>query len=401
MAMRVADGFSLVELLISVTLLCALMGALFVVIGPVHAVFSVQPEVQDAQQRLRFAVTRLQQSIESAGAGLEGGPAGGPLFHYFASILPYRIGERRSDAAAGVFYRPDVLSVVTVPAGAARGRIRALSMTGGLVALTMDSTCSMTSTAICGFSSGMSVVALHRNGRLWSGRVDHVQGALLLVESSSIETEAETTAEAMLAEADIAVYFLSTDRASGTSRLTQYDGRATESPVVDHVVTLSFEYFGDARPPQTIPREPVADRPPAIDTTYGPRPPASAMDDPGDAWPVGENCVFTSTGTGHAPRLVALAGTASLVPLTASSLTDGPWCPDASALNRFDADLLRIRRIVISVRVQAPFPWLRGPRGAQFLNGGSGRDATRLIPDQEIQFAVTPRNLQPSENPPP
>jgi hypothetical protein len=81
------------------------------------------------------------------------------------------------------------------------------------------------------------------------------------------------------------------------------------------------------------------------------------------------------------------------VSLGAEMLTDGPWCPDASAANRFDADLLRVRRIRVTLRVESAVASLRGPAGVLFRRGGTSRAAERLVPDQEIRFDVTPRNL--------
>ena len=66
----------------------------------------------------------------------------------------------------------------------------------------------------------------------------------------------------------------------------------------------------------------------------------------GDAdtgYPLGENCAFArSAGGAIVPRLPTLAPQPVLVALTQSSLTDGPWCPDATNPNRYDADLLRV-----------------------------------------------------------
>ena len=35
-------------------------------------------------------------------------------------------------------------------------------------------------------------------------------------------------------------------------------------------------------------------------------------------------------------------------------LTDGPFCPDSTSASRFDADLLRIRKVGVVLRVQVP-----------------------------------------------
>ena len=80
------------------------------------------------------------------------------------------------------------------------------------------------------------------------------------------------------------------------------------------------------------------------------------------------------------PRLppVAAAAGRSLASCTRSMLTDGPWCPDAAATNRFDADLLRIRMIVVSVRVESANETLRGPAGPLFIRGGTSPGGHRL-----------------------
>lgn len=57
-------------------------------------------------------------------------------------------------------------------------------------------------------------------------------------------------------------------------------------------------------------------------------------------------------------------------------LTDGPWLPDAASPARYDADLLRVRRIRVSLRVRPERLFLGAP-----------------LLDQRISFDVTPRNL--------
>ena len=106
--------------------------------------------------------------------------------------------------------------------------------------------------------------------------------------------------------------------------LMRYDGRESTFPVLDDVIALGFEYFGDR---------------------------------------------------------------AAIAP---SLLTDGPW-PEASAAERFDADVLRIRRVRVRLRLQAPAPF-RGRPGAFFRHPGTATDARRLVPDREISVDVSLRN---------
>ena len=96
------------------------------------------------------------------------------------------------------------------------------------------------------------------------------------------------------------------------------------------------------------------------------------------------------------PRLAVLdagGGATALVKLTSAELTDGPWCPDPTNANRWDADLLRIRRIGVTLRVESANAALRGPAGVLFAHGGTSRNGNRWLPDQQITFQVTPRNL--------
>ena len=51
------------------------------------------------------------------------------------------------------------------------------------------------------------------------------------------------------------------------------------------------------------------------------------------------------------------------------------------------------RMLRFTLRVQTALASLRGPAGLLFTHGGLSRAAGRTVPDVEIQFDVTPRNL--------
>ena len=81
--------------------------------------------------------------------------------------------------------------------------------------------------------------------------------------------------------------------------------------------------------------------------------------------------------------------------LSPAVLQDGPWetgDPDAAV---FDADLRRIRRVRIALRVQAALASMRGPSGTLFTHGGTSTSAARYLPDREIRFDVALRNMNP------
>jgi hypothetical protein len=190
--------------------------------------------------------------------------------------------------------------------------------------------------------------------------------------------------------AGVKTYWLKTDDSNGVYQLMSYAGGASlDVPVADNVVALSFAYEGDPRPPTIV--RPLSN-PDGPWTTYGPAPQMMAV----PPYAARENCVFVDNGTDTPDaRLPTLAAGAGLVPLTAEALTDGPWCPDSSSAARFDADLLRIRSIIVTLRVQAALASLRGPAGALFLHSGSARSGLRWAPDIEITFRVSPRNMNP------
>jgi hypothetical protein len=157
-------------------------------------------------------------------------------------------------------------------------------------------------------------------------------------------------------------------------------------PLLDHVVKLAFQYFGDPEPPRVLDETELP-----LHASYGPAPPS--LDQTRAGWPAGENCAFTVVDGHHEPRLMPLGPAGAAIEFAPALLTDGPWCPDAGARNRFDADLLRIRRVRLTLRVQTAVPSLRGPAGLLFTNGGLARRGGQMVPDLEVQLDVTPRNL--------
>jgi hypothetical protein len=157
------------------------------------------------------------------------------------------------------------------------------------------------------------------------------------------------------------------------------------------VVGLAFEYYGQSQPPELTGSAP--DGTPT--TTYGPGPPPKPDAIPGGDYPPGENCVFATSDGRRVARLPPLSAdsTPALAKLSPGQLTDGPWCPGGWSAARWDADLLRIRRIRITVRLEAASSRFRGPVGPLFVNGGTALSAKQWLPDRQVTFDVTPRNL--------
>jgi type II secretory pathway pseudopilin PulG len=383
-------GLSMIDLLVAMLILGLVSGAVIGLLPPATAAFDTQLEVSDVQQRLRVAISTLQRDLVAAGAGGYSSGSLGGLGDYLAPVLPYRWGSSRPDSP-GTF-RTDAITVLFVPeAAAATTVVRRMPSVDTEQVIETRADCGGLSTQLrCGFVEGMRVL-LFRPGTRWElGILTQAHDAALQVTGIRPLDSEYDRGDAVAVQLETHTYYLRNDPSNATFQLMHYDGDRTDAPVVDDVVRLEFRYWGDPRSPQLIPGRALSD--PGPWTTYGPAPPE--IDSPsGTTWPAGENCVFATVDSLHIPRLPGLAPDASgLVELTAALLRDGPWCPDETSAVRYDADLLRLRRIAVTVRVQAGAASFRGPASAFFMHPGIA-STSRSVPDHEVGLAVAPRNL--------
>jgi hypothetical protein len=384
-----AKGYSLVELLVAMGITLSVLASTLTIASGLQLGFGTEGERADGQQRLRVAMNAISRDLSRAGTGSFQGANGGPLGFSVAAVFPFRQGAVRPDLPGTI--RSDVMTVAYVPAQtAAQTTIRQpMTATSGTAFINLDPGCPPVDPA-CGFSAGMDVMLYDDTGSYDTFRVLTAQPGSLELQHTMTNTAQAYAADARIVEASSHTYYLKADPATDTVQLMHYDGVASDVAVVDHVVGLAFEYFGEPAPPRLV--RPVAD-PTGPWTTYGPKPPRPGVQS--TAYPPGENCVFQldPTGTQQVPRLGTLGVGMTLVKLAVAQLSDGPWCPDAVNAHRYDADLLRIRRVSVTLRLEAALSALRGPAGSLFTRGGTARAAGRWLPDQEIRFDVTPRNL--------
>lgn len=379
-------GFSLLETMLAATLTLIVTATVFSTMHPAEGSFAAQPEAADMQQRLRVAQDTLSRDLLMAGAGAYAGKQSGPLVSYFPPVLPLRQGAR-SDDAAGTF-ATDRITLLYVPSTTAQ-TVLSQALTPAVMSFTpapaLDGGCAVND-PLCGFSKDMTVLVFDGFGNYDPFTITAVNGGAfdLSVNRSSNSMTTVYPAGSKVVELRSHTYYLKTDVAARTSQLMRYDGTSSpDVPIVDNVVGLKFDYYGEPQPPTMT--KPLADVEPP-QTTYGAPPDA-----------MGESCLFLNDGSPTpAPRLPALGnGAQTLVPLTAAQLADGPWCPNGVNANRWDADLLRIRKIGVTLRVQSAVAALRGPAGVLFSNGGTSRGGSTWVPDQEIRFQISPRNLNP------
>jgi len=376
------NGFSLVELTIAMGLMLIVTAGVFTMLNPAQGAFAAQPEVADMQQRLRVATDTLYKDMIMAGGGAYQGQRSGSLLGFFAPVMPYRNGSTNDDPPGT--YKTDTITLTYVPPTMSQTGLatKGPSLNSAEIGVTAEPGCPAAD-PLCGFHAGMTVMMYDDSGNFDTFTITNVQeGGQLHIQhnASKLTYTGYDPATTKIVQAANVVYYLN----AATNQLMLYDGTLNpDVPVVDNVVGLNFEYYGDPQPP-------LIKNPTAVSTswvtTYGPRPTQGVA-----------NCVFDGS-VQPLPLLPTLgAANSGLVQLTAAQLNGteagAQWCPNVASTNRYPAALLRIRKIVAKVRVQAALASLRGPASVLFTNGGTSTSSIKWVPDQEIRFQVTPRNL--------
>lgn len=390
--MRREHGFTLLEMVIAMGVLLGVTAGVFAVLNPSQASFQTQNETSDMQQRLRVGADTLYKDLVMAGGGSYQGTMSGSLLYMFAPVLPYRKGAIGEEP--GGTFKTDTISLVYVPPTMAQTTLAnnpGNSLTNSAVTNVQPEAGCPATDVLCGFKTGMNVLIYDQNGHSDTFTVTQVPGGTKLQHNSDKLTYPyPMNPSTHIVQANNFTYYYN----AATSQLMFYDGQNdADVPVVDNVVGVTFRYWGDPQPPQLNGRALSDISGPA--TTYGPRPPTAAANN-GDGWPNGENCIFQFNGATLGPRLPVLGAggtTNTLVELTQANLSDGPWCPGPASDTLWDADLLRIRKISVTLRVQAAVASLRGPASALFTNGGTSSTASKWAPDQQMTFSVAPRNM--------
>jgi hypothetical protein len=392
------DGYSMLETVVAMALLLTVAAVTVSLRDASQASFAVEAEAADMHQRLRVAAGTLSKDLLMAGAGVYQGVNKGPLAYYFAPVLPYRRGTKRDDPS-GIF-RADAITLMYIPSTVAQTTLATNGPSGvsADIGVNGDAGCPV-GDAVCGFNNGMTVLLFDSSGDYDPFTITNIQSNLLHVDSASgnLTRTNYQSGTTRIVQLTTIVYYLKSNPATETYQLMSVEGgTGSDVPVADHIVALTFDYYGDPQPPM-LTSKPLTD-PVGPWTTYGPPPPALGQQIPTNGYPPGENCVFMVdpiTGL-QLPRLNVLGtnpATNPLVQLTSAQLTDGPWCPDALSANRWDADLLRIRRIGVTLRVESAVAAMRGPASALFAHGGTSTSARKWLPDQQVTFQVSPRNL--------
>ena len=407
--LRSESGFTLFEMLISTALIVVVTGGVFSMLNPSYGTFQAQPEVSDMQQRMRVAADALQKDLIMAGAGTYSGMMVGTLDNYFAPILPHRVGTINADPAGSFRANPlcptrcaSAITIMYVPNTTAQTTIRVdMPTPSSELKVQQQPGCPEDARNLCGFTDGDRVLIFDPSGAYDIFTITNVQDEALHLQHRDDKFTQKYYAGAWITRVESHTYYLSEVPASNTYQLRHYDGYQSDLPVADNIVDFRVEFFGDPMPPQLV-RE--VTEPLGPWTTYGPKPPSLTTNNDKDTWGIGENCIFhvdpVSGRQVARPQIQTLGlAAAGPQPLPASMLTDGPWCPaetstDGVAMpNKFDADLLRVRQVRVTLRVQVANEVLRGPAGVLFRHVGRSHGGERFVPDHEVRFDISPRNM--------
>jgi prepilin-type N-terminal cleavage/methylation domain-containing protein len=349
-----AQGFTLIELLVGSTISLGVIAVACYLAADVQVAWRAAAARVDLQQRARATADLVSRVLREAGAGPMAGAARTNLIRGIPPVLPRRVGRR----GAGAFneFRTDAFTAIRAVAESEHGVLLTPAPAGATTLELSPAGCALTA---CGFAENAGLLLLDASGQFDMFTVTTVDGTALTVRhrgTSPSGAYAAGTAVIAVESATIAL--------NGPSRtLRHYDGDAGDLPVVDDVVDLSVRYYGEAEPP-------VWPRPPDGET----------------------NCLYGADGAYQGALLPVLGTPGRLLELTAAILTDGPWCGVGDL--QYDADLLRIRRVRVTVRLQAGDAAVRGADRLRFANPGSARRSSLAVADMTVHIDVAPRNLR-------
>ena len=352
---RSDSGFSLVESIVAMGLMVIVTVAVFDLANPATTTSQTQPEVVDMQQRARVASDMLFRDLFMAGAGVYSGPQTGSLNSFFAPVIPRKMGRLNYDNWDVA--RSDAVTITYIPNTYSQTTIRdAMPHPSAELKVEPMPNCP-TNDKLCGFKVDMTLLIFDKEGhfdfftvtevQIDSAHLQHNQGMLSYpYQPGAIVTQAEMHT----------YYFDATNK-----QLRHYDGADSDVPVVDNVVGVAFEYFGTAEPP------------------LSPKPPVGIA-----------NCLYDAAGNPLANMQTLPTQGGSLAALPMSMLNDGPFCGDGQ--NKYDADLLRVRKIRVAVRVQTGKDEFRSTT-TDFDTAGTAKSALRYLPDYSLRLEVSPRNM--------
>lgn len=229
---RMSTGFSLIELLIAMTVTILIAGAIAGVAPHARAAFDRVPADLDLQQRGRTAIDVLSQAIRSAGRNVAATESLGAL----SDLLP-AVSVSEEDEP-GVFTE---LTVIIPAPDAAQATLDAdQAAPGG--ALTLGAAHCPNTRDVCGFTPGSTTVVADGEGHFDVFSIAATNaGARQLTPARGLSRSYPTGS--VLVEADRFVFNLR-EQPDGRYALVRTTAAGAVQPIVDFVSGLAFEVTG-------------------------------------------------------------------------------------------------------------------------------------------------------------
>ena len=325
------------EIVLALALTLLVVATTLTLIEPAHRALAVRTQTNDIYQRARVGFVSFQRTLMNAATAVVDTEGEGESLR--PAVRPWRWGRHGQ-------FESDAMTLLTIPATPVRLVIgpvpgaepRRFRLRPGPACRPLQ--------ASCGLRTGMTVMIFDHRGSSDLLRITDVGGEVISVDPMEGAFPAYPPGSAII-PVDVHSYYFDAPRA----QVRHHDGWRTDAPVLDHVVALSFQYFGSSlQPDRGSERES-----PVCSTAARPWNGVSGPE----------------------------------VELLPDVLTEGPRCGSRPV---FDADLFRVRRVRVALRLQASAAEHRGLDQQMFACPGTARDHKRFVPDVTVRFDVALRN---------
>ena len=194
----------------------------------------------DLQQRLRVGVETLRRDLIMAGAGTYSASGTGPLGYTFAPILPQPVGT----LVPGSPDSPDAaaITIMYVPATPAQTTTRTdLTSEAAELKVNLQPGCPL-GDPLCGFRQGMRILIYDAFGDYDVFTITSVLADGMRVQHRDNRFTTPYAAGAYITQVVSHTFYLNVSE----RRLYAYDGYRSNLPILDNIVGLRFDYFGDS-----------------------------------------------------------------------------------------------------------------------------------------------------------
>lgn len=230
-AQPAARGFSLIELLVALTIVVLLVASIAVVVPAAHSAFELTPLELDLQQRSRTAIDVIANAIRTSGGNAVAAADFAPLSRLVPRVV---LSDQDAD---GRFTR---LKVVAHHANAAQG-VLDRDQAGPSGALSLAAARCPAAATACGFARDASALIADGTGRFDVFTVAAVDAATRRLTGRRSLSQAYPAGSFVL-EVDADTFHLEA-QPDGSRTLVRVTAGGAVQPVVDRVSAVWFEPF--------------------------------------------------------------------------------------------------------------------------------------------------------------